>query len=191
MNSQNLIRRLKECDDMPLFRKILLNQTSFEDEIENFYGYERWISHGRFGAATYYKFNKKENKENYGKFPKDLVEILNQTVDTPFCVEKLEYKRVRDDYNNAYNEDKKRTRITMLGTLGVVPSLSLVHAETPYPLIGIAMSSIFLIIAAKSLFTENKYGGDYKELKRLSATAQTLDDNIEQYRLNFIKEKLN
>jgi len=191
MEQQNLIQRLKSCEEMPLFRKILLNQTSFEDEVENFYGYERWISHSRFGPYTYYKFNKKENKENYEKYPKDLVDILNHTVDTPFCVEKLEYKRVRDDYNNAYKENKKRTRITMLGTLGVVPSLSLVNAETPYPLTGIVMSCIFLTIAIKYLIAKNKYGENYKELKRLSATAQTLDDNMEQYRLNFIKEKLN
>ena len=141
MTQINLIQKLKECEEMPLFRKVLLNQTSFEDEIEKFYGYERWISHGRYGDYTYYKLN------------------------------------------------KKGTRITMLGTLGVVPSLSLVHAETPYPLIGIAMSSIFLTIAIKYLIAKNKYGEDYKELKRLSATAQTLDDNMEQYRLNFIKEK--
>ncbi len=191
MTQINLIQRLKECEEMPLFKKVLLNQTSFEDEIEKFYGYERWISHGRYGDYTYYKLNKKENKENYGKYPRDLVDILNHTVDTPFCVEKLEYKRVRDDYDNAYRENKKGTRITMLGTLGVVPSLSLVHAETPYPLIGIAMSSIFLTIAIKYLIAKNKYGEDYKELKRLSATAQTLDDTMEQYRLNFIKEKLN
>lgn len=191
MTQINLIERLKQCEEIPLFRKILLNQTSFEDEIENFYGFERWISPGRFGASTHYIFNKKENKENYGKCPKDLVEILNHTVDIPFCVEKLEYTRVRDDYNNWNKENKKGTRITMLGTLGVLSSLNLVHAETPYPLIGIAMSSIFLTIAIKYLIAKNKYGEDYKELKRLSATAQLLDDNLEQYRLNFIKEKLN
>ena len=187
MIQQNLIHRLKQCEEMPLFKKVLLNQTSFEDEIENFYGYERWISHGRYGDYTYYKFNKKENKENYGRYPKDLIEILNHTVDTPFCVEKLEYKRVREDFNTISNNNLNPF-LFLSGTVYSLLSIPATYSEN-------YLLSLSLIILGGGMYIssmkKHPITGAYKELKRLSITAQILDDNVEQYRLNFIKEKLN
>ena len=186
METQNLIQRLKQCEDMPLFRKVLLNQTSFEDEIENFYGYERWISHRRFGPYTYYQFNKKENKENYDKYPKDLVDILNRVANKPFDIEKLKYNKVREDFK-AISNNNFNSELFLVGTSVSLTSIPATYAENYL----LSLSSIILggIVYTYSMRKKSIENGAYQELKRLSTLAQTLDEHMEQYKLNVIKEK--
>ena len=188
MEQQNLIQRLKECEEMPLFREVLIGETTFKEEVEIFYGYTSWYEYGfRGGRSLNFTFqNKKRRKKE--EYPTDLVLIMNKVTNPLLDIKKLKYEEVIDDYFIWESKQKFADLLVGASVLPLIISL-LIFAKNDMDItgaIGTMCSSSLMCYGIKS---KPKKNYNYFEFKKLYSSAIYLDQIIPQYNKEYFKEK--
>lgn len=208
MENKNLIQRLKECEDMPLFRKIIIGETSFIKEITDFYNCEiflnvysgrgflpekitsdynsnRFLENYKVWPSVKYKFQE-DNISKYGRSPKDLIAILNHTTDISFDTTKLEYDKIKEK-RNLKKDEKLKKKITACGAIATTTfflSSIFNHVEIAIP---IEILILGYMLSNPPQPSQNQL--EINELNKLIYHAKLADSQMWNYRLELLKER--
>ena len=108
------LTQIERHERHPLVLKILSQRTTFQGEVENFYGLSTWLGYfPRGGLVREFRFEYEDSTKK-GKFPRDLVEVLGAFSPEQLDSSKLEYNSVREDYER-WNATSRKVKRGILG----------------------------------------------------------------------------
>ena len=209
MEQQKLIERLKQCEEMPLFRKIIIGDTSFIKEINNFYNCEpflhvysgrgflpekitsnynstRFIENYKVWPSMSYKFQNNDISK-HGTYPVDLISILNHISDTPFDIIKLQYEKVNGEKRSSEEDENLKKKMIACGAIATTAfflSSIFNHLE-----IGVSIEALIIAYMLSNPPQPPQNQLEINELNKLVYHAQLADSQMWTYRLNILKEK--
>ncbi len=163
----------EKYETSPLVRRVISQESTFGDEINAFYN------------------RSKEDASNKGKYPVELVDILDIFSKTPLDREKLVYEKVREETRESI---KMNYRIAILTGGGVAIAGGFAILVTPLTApasiacgMGVALAiggNMYYISRANKLSCE-------KEYQKMWGCAHKADAFMNQhYRIHFIRAKL-
>jgi len=209
METQNLLQRLKQCEEMPLFRKIIVGDTSFMKEITDFYSCKaflsvysgrgflpeqitsnynnsRFIENYKVWPSMSYKFQD-DDTTKYETFPTDLITILNHISDIPFDTSKLQYNKLRGEKRNLKEDKNLKRKYATCGAIATTTfflSSIFNYLEIAIP---IEMIIIGYLLNNPPKAPQNQL--EINELNNLVYHAQLADNQMWNYRLELLKER--
>ncbi|MBI2043706.1 hypothetical protein HYT25_04935 [Candidatus Pacearchaeota archaeon] len=192
--------------ESPIVRNVLSQDTTFKDEVEDFYDLSNWEewTPGRSGIPSmpYTEYDLgKENPNKRGTYPTNLVEIVESFSEDTFDVNKLKYEVVRKDYQRWNDSSRKGKRIALtLG--GIIATVAGSVSGAPLffyekSLIGGILvttgvvAGYYGLTRAMNLPAPKGTNNELWEYERLHETAQEADSFVdEHYRNYFIRKAL-
>lgn len=117
------INHIESYKESLLVRNVLDGNSTFEKEVNNFYGLATWYEFELLGNPANgdkFEFSKEEDISKKGKIPETLIEVLNSFDEKNLNPNLLKYDSVRKGYLKC----KKRSNI--LGLSGLAISLGLI-----------------------------------------------------------------
>src|SRR3989337_1649954 len=116
------LTQIERHERRPLILQVLSQRTTFQGEVENFYGLSTLLGYvPRGGLVREFGFED-EDPTKKGTSPKDLVEVLGAFSSGPLDFSKLRYDSVREDYHRWHATSRKVKR----GILGSGSMLSVI-----------------------------------------------------------------
>ena len=191
-----------------LVRGVLSEDTTFVNEVENFYDLsaeERCIEAPGIVLGSYTHFEAGErNQRKIKKSPEDLVKILQKFDEKPFDSNKLRYKAVREDYDRWHDPSRKKMvkrTASFLGSIAITATGSIYGASSfmndnlligGISVVAGLAGGYGLLRKASYLQTPKGTNNELKEYGRLRKTAGIADDFMdEHYKTHFIRGMLN
>lgn len=185
----------------PIVANVLAQDTSFEGEVEGFYNIATWLGFvPRAGVVREFKSGE-EDSQKKGKYPAELVKILDCFGGEALDTQKLQYDSVREDYGRWNKTSRRliRTVVSMGGIIGGAAGLAVCLATAlngnpeiaiPSGIVGAgAMGAGFW--AAMYYPEPNGTNNELMEYVKLHEIAKKADGFMEgHYRKHFIKRAL-
>ena len=201
--TEEYLAQVEKYEKHPIVVSVLAQDSSFTREIENFYGLSTWlIAVPRAGIAREFDFQEDDPQKN-GKYPMDLVKILNGFSEEPFNIGKLSYDSVREDYQRWNNPSRRLKRVVVgMGSLltgiggtlgGVIYGLEGGNLEVAIPigLIGVGSLGVHLWALISNYPKPKGTNNELEEYVKLNDSAERADSFMgEHYKNYFIKKAL-